>query len=257
MCPWAPGRLEIVTHCLLLETDRAGLVLVDTGLGTADLERGGRRLPALFRALVGPRLDPGETAVARVRALGLDPRDVRHIAITHLDVDHAGGLTDFPWATVHLHERERAAAVHPRGLADRRRYLPAQLAGVSFRGYREGAGGDDWLGLRAIRPLDGLGDEVALVPLVGHSRGHSGVAVRRADGVWLLHAGDAYFHHTELDRPRRCPPGLDLFQRTVAMDERARRRNQSRLRDLRATRPDDVAIFSAHDPAELLPYAGS
>jgi len=39
------------------------------------------------------------------------------------------------------------------------------------------------------------------------------------------------------------------------MDERARRRNQSRLRDLHAARPDDVAIFSAHDPAELAPYA--
>jgi glyoxylase-like metal-dependent hydrolase (beta-lactamase superfamily II) len=36
----------------------------------------------------------------QVQRLGFDPRDVRHIVLTHLDFDHAGGLDDFPHATV-------------------------------------------------------------------------------------------------------------------------------------------------------------
>ncbi|MEV6833927.1 hypothetical protein AB0N17_05310 [Streptomyces sp. NPDC051133] len=35
-------------------------------------------------------------------------------------------------------------------------------------------------------------------PLAGHSVRHAGVAVRAADGRWLLHAGDAYMYHGEL-----------------------------------------------------------
>ncbi|WP_223281445.1 MBL fold metallo-hydrolase [Streptomyces antnestii] len=43
-----------------------------------------------------PVLDTGETAVRQVAALGYDIEDVRHIVLTHLDLDHAGGLRDFP-----------------------------------------------------------------------------------------------------------------------------------------------------------------
>jgi glyoxylase-like metal-dependent hydrolase (beta-lactamase superfamily II) len=65
---------ELACHCLLLETS-AGLVLVDTGFGSRDVH------------------DP-------------QPRDVRHIVLTHLDFDHAGGRDDFPGA-VHLLASER------------------------------------------------------------------------------------------------------------------------------------------------------
>ena len=239
----------MVCHCLLVETDR-GLVLIDTGLGTADLADRGKRLPAVFRALTRPRLDPAETALARVRALGFDPRDVRHIVVTHLDLDHAGGIGDFPWATVHVHATERAAADAPSSFSERRRYVRAQFAGHEHWSEVSGEG-DDWLGLRAVRPLGELADEVALVPLYGHTRGHSGVALRRAGGGWLLHAGDAYFHHTEVTTTPRAPRALRLFQRLVEIDGPARHANQARLRELVASHADEVQVFCAHDPIEL------
>src|SRR3546814_15732883 len=37
-------------------------------------------------------------------------QDVRHIIITHLDFDHAGGIEDFPAAAVHLTGREKVVA---------------------------------------------------------------------------------------------------------------------------------------------------
>ncbi len=78
------------------------------------------------------------------------------------------------------------------------------------------------------------------------------VAVRTGDG-WLLHCGDAYFHHGELEEPRRCPAGLRVFQRVVAIDDDARRRNRARLCALRVAHAD-MRVFSAHDPVELAQF---
>src|SRR3546814_13106694 len=67
-------------------------------------------------------------AVAQGRGLCLEPRDVRHIIITHLDFDHAGGIEDFPAAAVHLTGREKVVADSQAGGAfvGRRRYRPQQ-----------------------------------------------------------------------------------------------------------------------------------
>ena len=248
MCPRIARGLEMVCHCLLVETERDGLVLVDTGLGTGDLADGGRRLGRVFLGLVGPRLDPVEPAIERVRALGFAPEDVRHIVVTHLDLDHAGGIGDFPWATVHIHARELAAARARASFREKNRYVPAQFAGhATWQEYSDE--GDDWHGLRGIRPLGGLGDTIALVPLFGHTRGHTGVAVKKRQR-WLLHAGDAYFHHRELVSADGAPAALRWFQSAVQVDRRARLGNQERLRELgRGGAPVD--IFCAHDRVEL------
>ena len=94
------------------------------------------------------------------------------------------------------------------------------------------------------------GDDVLLVPLHGHTRGHCSVAVRAADG-WLLHCGDAYFHHGEIQTPPHCPPGLRAFQNPVQVDSKSRISNQQRLRELAEANSGLVRLFSAHDPAEL------
>ena len=47
-----------------------------------------------------------------------------------------------------------------------------------------------------------------LVPLAGHTWGHSGVAIAEDGGGWLLHAGDAYFYRGEVGSEHyECPPG--------------------------------------------------
>ena len=42
--------------------------------------------------------------------------------------------------------------------------------------------GDDWFGFESVRVLPGVDPEILLIPLPGHSRGHSAVAVRDGEG---------------------------------------------------------------------------
>ena len=248
MCPRLARGLEMVCHCLLVETERDGLVLVDTGLGTGDLADGGRRLGRMFVGLVGPRLDPAEPAIARVRALGFAPEDVRHIVVTHLDLDHAGGIADFPSARVHLHAREHAAAMARSLRRERQRYLPAHWAhGPSWEVYAED--GDTWRGLPAVRRLRGLDADIGLLPMHGHTRGHSAVVVRAGER-WLVHAGDAYFHRSSVEGAGSVPFGLAAFERMVQIDGPRRRASAAALRQLRE-RYDDIDLFCAHDPDEF------
>ena len=250
----ALGRL--VCHCLLIETDRHGLVLVDTGYGLRDVAHPHRhpqpRITLPWRVMLNIRLHEERTALRQVEALGHRAGDVRHVIATHLDFDHAGGLEDFPNATVHVMQREYDDATGPRaGFVARNRWRPAQLDEVQrWRGY--GARGESWFGFDAVRDLDGLPPEILMVPLPGHTWGHAGVAVRGDDGGWLLHAGDAYFYRGEMRQARRrCTPGLRAYQRLMEVDARARMTNQQRLRTLSIEHRDAVTVTCTHDADEL------
>ena len=239
----------LVAHCLLVELD-TGLLLVDTGLGRADIAEPRRRLGTGFMLAARPKRDFLGTAYAQVRALGFQAEDVHDIVVTHLDLDHAGGLSDFPDARVHVYEPELRAMEQRRTPNEKLRYRTVQFAhGPKWSPHE--VSGDLWFGFEAVRAL---ADDVFMVPLVGHTRGHAGVAVRTAGG-WLLHAGDAYFHHGEMKTPPSCPMGLSLFEAQVAIFDSARRRNQERLRELLHDHGDEVKVFSAHCPVEFAALA--
>jgi glyoxylase-like metal-dependent hydrolase (beta-lactamase superfamily II) len=253
MCPLAGKTIGIprmVAHCLLLETERDGLILVDSGFGTRDVD-GSSRLPGAFVKLVRPALDHAETAIARVQALGFAARDVRHVVVTHLDLDHAGGIADFPDATIHVHAREHAAAMAPPTVRERERYRKTHWAhGPKWAVYTED--GDTWRGLPAIAKLRGLDADVGLVPMHGHTRGHSAVIAKSGER-WLVHAGDAYFHRNEMGEGK-VPLALRAFESFVETDKAARRASASALRQLRASY-SDVALFCAHDTEEFAALA--
>lgn len=263
MCPFGGWLMDgtsrgvsahLVCHCLLIETEQ-GLVLVDTGFGLGDVRQPLPRLSAFFLALDRIRLREEDTALRAVERLGFHAADVRHIVVTHLDFDHAGGIEDFPNATVHVFGRElEAARTRRQGFTGSRRYRPHQWdEGVNWQAYE--AGGEPWFGFDAVRDLKGLPPDILLVPLVGHTWGHCGVAVRDGGG-WLLHAGDAYFFHREVDPDRPwCPPGARAYQRMMDSDRAARLANQDRLRGLVRDHGGEVRLFCSHDPQDLARFA--
>ncbi|MFF6778795.1 MBL fold metallo-hydrolase [Streptomyces sp. NPDC012637] len=244
-----PAPAPAVNHCLLVETDDDGLVLVETGLGLGDVRDPEASLGADWIAMAGPALDEEETAVRQVARLGLDPADVRHVLLTHLDVDHCGGLPDFPRARVHLLAAELAAA---RADAPGDRYRAAHWAhGPRWVTYdpEGGATTEDWFGFTSVL-LDGLPPGFRLVPLGGHTAGHTGVAVRDGDR-WLLHCGDAYYYHREMAAAKEPHPLMDLVQTRSEVHRDLRLGTQARLRELVREHGDEVEVFSAHDPWEF------
>lgn len=256
MCP-VGGRLfpsifpaDIVCHCMLIEAPD-GLVLVDAGLGAADLKDPSRL--GVMRHLLNNTGDPAESALHQVRAVGFQPADVRHIVLTHMDLDHAGGVADFPHATVHVWAEELDAARHRRTPTERSRYRPAQWElHANWKTHRL-ADGEAWMGFDAVRAMDGLPPELLLVPLPGHTAGHLGVALDVGDR-WLFHCGDAFYDEREL-LGRRPNPGLGLFQRLVNVDNELAMHNRDRVYELGRTR-DDVEVFCAHDPVSFARLRG-
>jgi len=249
-------RGSLCCHCLLLETDH-GLVLVDTGFGLRDVHDPRSRLSGFFLRLLAPDFREEMTALRQVEQLGFEARDVRHIVLTHLDFDHAGGLDDFPDAQVHLLQRERDAAQAQRTWLDRQRFRPQQWSSRNrWQVYGARGGGEPWHGFDCVRDLRGLPPEILMVPLPGHTLGHAGVAVRGPQG-WVLLAGDAYFHHREMDAQNPwCTPGLRFYQCLMEKDRRARLRNQQRLRALKQRAGAEIRLLSAHDPHEFEQVAG-
>jgi len=241
-------RARLVCHVLLLETNE-GLVLVDTGIGLQDIAEPSR-LGLSFLRLAAPRLDPNETAVNQVRARGFSLSDVRHILLTHLDRDHAGGLGDFPHAHVHVHLREYQAAVTHQIPVKPGRYISAQWKhSPNWKFY--GDGGENWFGFAGVRAFGDANPDILIIPLHGHTPGHCGLAVRQGE-KWLLHAGDSFYSHGQIDAPpSRMPVALGLFQRWADADRGQRVANQERLRALKARTGREVAIICSHDPTDF------
>ncbi|MCD0449637.1 MBL fold metallo-hydrolase [Actinocorallia sp. API 0066] len=239
-----PGS-PLVCHVLLVETDDAGLVLVDTGFGLQDVASPRRRLGAL-RHVIRPLLDPAETAARQVERLGFRRSDVRHIVLTHFDLDHIGGIADFPDAQIHVTADEARGAVHAPSRRERSRYRAAQWA-HGPRLVEHPAEGEPWRGFTAAREIIAPG--LLLLPLPGHTRGHAAVAVD-AGGRWVVHCGDAFYWRGTLDGSG-TPFALRASEAAVAFDRALVRANHTRLAALHRRGEPDLVLVSAHDPVLL------
>jgi glyoxylase-like metal-dependent hydrolase (beta-lactamase superfamily II) len=240
-------RARLVCHVLLLETED-GLVLVDTGLGLGDIAKP-ERLGKDWLRNVSPRLAADETAIEQVKALGFSAADVRHILLTHLDRDHAGGIEDFPSAKIHVHVHEHQAAITNELEVRKGRYISNQWSVVS-EWVLYGEVGEDWFGFKGVRALGDRNPDVLIIPLPGHTPGHCGIAVRDSN-KWLLHAGDSYYFHGQIQTPPLSAPlALGFFQKKADTNRVKRVANQERLRVLNALHSSEITIFSSHDPQE-------
>ncbi len=246
-----PGGQRMCCHCLLLETAAQGLVLVDCGLGAADMKDPAGRLGSWFRCIANPLEMLDKTAHAQVAALGLDPADVRHVVMTHLDLDHGGGLADFPDARVHVAGAELRAAQSPSNAMERRRFRHLHWAHGPRWVVSADDSGEDWRGLPGTRQLEGLPPEILMVPLPGHTPGHCGVAVEGPDGP-LLHAGDSIMRQAELTGGGGA--GMALYHRMADGDHARGKESRALLRRLAAG--GDVRITCSHDYGDFLVLSG-
>jgi N-acyl homoserine lactone hydrolase len=110
---WLPTFAYAIEH-------RDGVILVDAGASAAN-----KSLPRwhpYFRNSVRFDIEPEQEAGPQLRAIGIGPRDVGRIVMTHLHIDHDGGLKAFPESEILVSPGELARAS---GIAGRiRGYLP-------------------------------------------------------------------------------------------------------------------------------------
>ena len=236
-------NVEAIVYCLLVETG-GDLVLIDTGFGTRDYSRPTAKM-RFFLSWMGVPRDPEETAIQQIAGLGYQPEDVKDIIQTHLHIDHAGGLADFPWARIHVHKTEHQAIQHPSG--------PMEFAYVQ----QHWAHGPhwviherpcvDWYGLEAIPILETSEADFLFIPLPGHTRGHCGVAVGKP-GNWLLHCGDAASpFHAGSDLHNRGSSAYALRFFPGGLANRILGGHMPQLRSLLEHYGDEIKAISAHD----------
>lgn len=241
-------KAHFVCHCLLIEAPH-GLILVDTGIGLDDIQYLNKVLGYAFnKLLLNTVMHESETAIRRIEALGFKANDITDIIVTHLDIDHTGGLSDFPNARVHLYEKEYHAFCN-QTFFEKMRYRKTQLA-HNPNWVVHDTDGETWEGFESIKPLPNTQDNIAMVPLIGHTRGHCGVVVN-SDKGWLLHAGDAYFYHGQLEERPHQPLGIKMLQKFTDTEVMHRKHNQQRLRHMNLNPDNAINIFCSHDPVEF------
>jgi glyoxylase-like metal-dependent hydrolase (beta-lactamase superfamily II) len=228
--------IAVTTLCTLADTG-SEVILVDTGLGTGDCTAPSAKM-RIFTALTRAGSDVTNTAVHQIEALGYRPKDVRHILVTHLHLDHSGGLPDFPDALVHVYRPEYRAATRPREL-QRLAYDPSHWRHRPRWCVHEEVEAGYWFGFDAIDIGEIRSATLLMIPLVGHSPGHVGVAIR-TERDWLLHSGSAF------------PPGGLASVMPEWTVSAARGPHIARLRRLVSEHAGEVRIIRSHAPLKAL-----
>jgi len=182
------------------------------------------------------------TALHQIKALGLDPKNLKHIICSHLDPDHIGGLADFPWATVHVSHEEYTTFA-----SGHERYLPQQLAHQpKLQLYASNDA--SWFGLPARKLTLEFETEIYLIPLFGHTLGHCGVALKVND-KWIFYTGDAYYLRAEL-LDKNHP--VDQLATMRAVDNTMRLKSLETVRQLLEKYGAEMEYYGYHDPTEFL-----
>jgi glyoxylase-like metal-dependent hydrolase (beta-lactamase superfamily II) len=173
-----------------------------------------------------------------------------------MHLDHVGGLPDFPDAQVHIFAREYEGITQPRTLEEK--YIYRQEHWSHNPNWIIHELGDEWFGLPST-PLIQLSNTVfTFIPLTGHTRGHSAVALKTQDG-WLLHCGDSYVYHgdTHPNSPY-YPPKYHLTLTIMGLFSKAFRflgHHSRKIRKLLQEHGDEVRIFCSHDPLEFARFS--
>ncbi len=232
-------------HCLLIETAHQ-LILVDTGLGLQDLREPRSLGPMSY--LLGVQADTSLSAYEQVKKLGFSSADVTDLVMTHLDLDHAGGIPDFRMARVHVAGTELTAAKSRKNFRFRERYRTHHIAGdVKWQTF-DSSKGEAWNGFNLVQELAGLPPEILLVGLPGHTPGHCGVVVQSGES-WIMHAGDAYYDERDLGTASEQPLWTKAFARLVHTDHPEAIKTKTALANLK--NDPKIQLFCSHDPKEF------
>lgn len=212
-------KIEVPVTAYLIEHPK-GLILVDTGWDTK-LRGNARRYEGLANYFASPGFLPeGQAVTEYLERFGYAPGDIDYCILTHLDIDHAGGLRLVKDAKRIMASEAELAAAAKRHV----RYLKRLWKDVAIQAFPN-------------EEHDLFGDgSVMLVPLPGHSAGMTGVKLQNGK-KYVMIAGDAGYCRQSWER--LILPGI-TWDRQEAL--KSLRLLQSMSRDT-----DCMAILATHD----------
>jgi len=141
-----------------------------------------------------------KTLMSQLAELGLEPSDIRYLALSHSHPDHVGNLNLFPHATLVVQKAEYDW-VQPFGGP---RFKPEQPA------------------IKAEGDRDLFGDgSVVLISTPGHSPGHQCLLVRLPKTGALLLSGDAVHTRANWDSHRVPERNFNMAQSLASLDRMA------------------------------------
>jgi N-acyl homoserine lactone hydrolase len=175
------------TYAWAIET-ADGVIVVDTGQG-AHLLESGKSLHPYVRWEVAFRIEPEQEIGPQLRALGIGARDVKRVVLTHLHMDHDGGLAHFQNSEVLVAPGELRLASGTLGRI--RGYLPQRWPSW-FDPAPLHLAAEPFGPFAASRRLTQAGDVIA-VATPGHTADHISVVVHDGDSSFFL-AGDTSYN---------------------------------------------------------------
>lgn len=229
---WLPTYAWVIDH-------PEGVIVVDTGQGTHLLETG-KSLHPYIRWEVAFRIDREQEIGPQLRALGIGPCDVRRVVLTHLHIDHDGGLGNFPQTEILVARGELRTAGGWMGRV--RGYLPNRWPSW-FDPVPLDLTGGPFGPFAASSRLTDAGDVIA-VATPGHTADHVSVLVQD-EGITYFLAGD-----TSYDEHLMLSGGID----GVSADDDIASATLGAIRQL--GRDHQTVYLPTHDPESSARLAG-
>lgn len=229
---WVPTYAFAIEH-------RDGVVVVDSGAN-----EGLTRLPRwhpYFRFAVNFDVSRENEIGPQLKRLGIGPKDVKTVVLTHMHIDHDGGVADLPFSEILATPDELQAAKGLRGRI--MGYLPQRWP----RGFDpqpltfENVPCGPFARSRRLT-ADGA---IRVVPTPGHTPWHVSVVVEDEDATVFL-AGDAAYTEAAL---------RDEVVDGICVSEEVTRESLAKIRALAAQRP--LVFLPTHDPETAARLAAS
>ncbi len=217
-----------------------GLVLFDTGQDRASVTDASY-LPKGLAGLLNRRLArfdiaPEQTLAAQLASIGYDIADVHTAVLSHLHVDHVGGLPDLTHASIVTSHAERQTLDRPLAQLNGLMRDHILLPGLRWQLVSPEPTDDPALApFTAAHDLFGDGSLI-LLPTPGHTPGSLSLLVRRPGSPPLLMVGDLTF---EVD--------LMEHEHVPGIGQHRQLRDSTRKINMIRARYPDLVVLAAHD----------
>ncbi len=145
-----------------------------------------------------PVMKDYEEFQVQVKKLGITPKDIKAVIISHGHLDHAGAIDNFKGTNVPIYLQKKELELIKKAVASgaKTAYIPEDFKVM------------DQLNIKTVEGVfDVFGDQtVVAFPTPGHTEGHQSLLVKPSVGKSLILAADAMY--TLENMQEAIPPGL-------------------------------------------------